>query len=229
MITKFKSYNFTLIELLVVIAIIAILASMLLPALVKVKATAQAIQCTNNLKQIGLTFASYTNDFEYYPPTNVHTPSDSIWSWMMWKNSYFTNLKTFYCPTTATQCPAYSQEYIKSPNQSWAYTYVSYGYNEVCAGDNWYINNQPNTPPVPAKIGKIKNPSKKVLHADANMKAAPNRPYFIVDANNANGMIHSRHNGNANIVWIDGHCGSVRNGMLLQIGANLPIYFKIDY
>jgi len=108
---------FTLIELLVVIAVIAILASLLLPALGRAKSQGRRVQCLNNERQLALTWTLYTNDHNDELVANGHStsyPPDAARLWVGGDTHFYFQAFTNSMYVLNPQYAAFAS-YLKSP------------------------------------------------------------------------------------------------------------------
>jgi prepilin-type N-terminal cleavage/methylation domain-containing protein/prepilin-type processing-associated H-X9-DG protein len=177
--------GFTLIELLVVIAIIAILAAILFPVFARAREKARQANCQSNLKQLGLSFEMYVQDYdEVYPMCAMQRGPYAYYAYQTLQ-PYLKNDQIWFCPSSNNNRVAPNRRLIGL------------------------------APPIPGstsdstllKKAQIAYPAQKILAGDAKRSS-----WYIYNDTQVNKDstygLYPWHNDQANVLYADGHVKS---------------------
>jgi prepilin-type N-terminal cleavage/methylation domain-containing protein/prepilin-type processing-associated H-X9-DG protein len=234
---RLRSDGFTLIELLVVIAIIAILTSLLLPALSKAKEKGKSVSCMNSLRQMGIASKIYGDDHESRFCFTFQVRGDNAF-----RKAWFNFLQPYQQTTNLLLCPSKTKKFKELvalyPSEQQDKAISNYSMNFSLGGCDWpNVWDVKNWPPV--KDSAIKGPASTVHLTDGGTRPtntkdpqkcvtaqSPEKPgcWIVHDpANDAPctgcvtsqgdpnwGGPHLRHNGRSNVLFADGHIQAMK-------------------
>jgi prepilin-type N-terminal cleavage/methylation domain-containing protein/prepilin-type processing-associated H-X9-DG protein len=198
-----RAFGFTLIELLVVIAIIAILASMLLPALARAKEAANRIKCANNLRQMELSLKMYADDND-----GLFPPRTNAWRWPTLLLEYYRTTNLLLCPADVVRGPPQTDFSSPTVPDRANRSYLINGWND-------YFADAMTTTRCMKELAVI-YPSETLMFGEKKNEPTPAFDYFM-DLNEGVGndldkveqgchsVTHKQRNaGGSNFVYVDG-------------------------